>query len=52
MFPADVNDNSVAEAEDMYVRIGAEGNGLPWGSLLVATGSLVWVASLEYRKGV
>ena len=53
MFPANVNDGAVAEAEDLVVRLGGEDtSGTPWGALLVAAGALVWVSGLEYRKGV
>jgi len=53
MWPSSVmRETLLAEADDMYVRLGSDDGGLPWGSLLVAAGALVWVSGLEYRKGV
>lgn len=56
LFPANVNTKSnemVAQVEDYYVRLGEDtGVDVPWGSLLIATGALLTVAGIEYRKGV
>lgn len=53
LFPKSVTDKHGAEAADLSVRLGADDtSGFPWGSLLVATGTLLVVAGIEYRKGV
>lgn len=53
LFPSSVTDGRVAEAADLSVRLGADDtSGLPWGSLLIAAGTLLVVARIEHRKGV